>query len=75
MEMQEGMRDIIKGKCVCKIQECWPYKTILCFKFEMYVKLKCMTVAQKAWEGLIKLKYFKILGLLGIIKVIIRIGL
>lgn len=45
------------------------------YKFEMYVKLKCMTVAQKAWEGLIKLKYFKILGLLGIIKVIICIGL
>ena len=37
------------------------------------VKLKCMRVSQKAGGGLIK--YFKILGLLGTVKVIICIDL
>ena len=41
----------------------------------MCVKLKCMRVSQKAGGGLIKLKYFKILGLLGPVKVIICIDL
>ena len=44
-------------------------------EFKVCVKLKCMRVAQKAGEGLIKLKYFKILGLLGIVKIIICIDL
>lgn len=43
--------------------------------FKVCVKLKCMRVSQKAGGGLIKLKYFKILGLLGPVKVIICIDL
>lgn len=39
------------------------------------VCVKCMRVSQKAGKGLIKVKCFKILGLLGTVKVIICIDL
>ena len=42
------------------VQSCYMF-----LGFKVCVKLKCMRVSQKAGDGLIKLKYFKILGLLG----------